>query len=451
MELAHIRLPALTWGERNGTVTNTERCISRQRPFLPAPGEARQDWEIVRDVAQAMGFAEYFPYQSAYEIFREHAALSVFENGGERCFNLGAWQNLTAAAYDELQPTQWPVDAAGQGTSRLFTDGKYFTSTGKAQFIAVQPCPPQSVRTPEYPFVLNTGRVRDHWHTMTRTGISSRLSAHSSEPYVEVHPEDAITHDLQDGAIARIHNTLGEIRVRVKLSQYQQVGSLFVPMHWSKQFSAMAGVGRLIPAVVDPASGQPESKHATVAIQPYPVTWHGFLISRRHLCLETDYWTVTKVNHAQHYHFASTRPITDWAVFARSLLCQHDCNVNWTEYLDTARQTYRAARFTGGMLESCLFISAATDTLPSQEWLIGLFSHDQLSVSDRTSLLAGKPAIAGEDKGHTICACFNVGENTLRKAITEQGLKTTEDIGRCLKAGTNCGSCLPELRAFLGQ
>ena len=450
LELAHIRLPALGWGERNGTVTNSDRTISRQAPFLPAPGEAKQDWEILTAVAHKLGFTAHFPYQAAHEIFREHAALSAYHNAGTRCFNIGAWQDVTVAQYDALLPTQWPLNAAGQGTVRLFTDGKFFTASGKAQFIAVQPRLPQAIRSVALPFVLNTGRVRDHWHTLTRTGISPRLSAHIAEPYVEIHPCDARDQCLQEGGIARIHNGMQHILVKVKTSRDQQRGSLFVPIHWSGQFSGAAGVGRLIPAVVDPISGQPESKHATVAIEPYQVVWQGFLISRRKLTPKTDYWTAIRTEHAWRYEFFSASSIDDWAAFARDLLCQPADGVNWTEYLDTARQTYRAARFTGAQLESCLFISADGGALPARDWLVSLFAHEQLPAAERTSLLLGKPAVAGEDKGRTVCACFNVGEKTIRKAIAEQALDSVESIGRCLNAGTNCGSCIPELRTLLG-
>ncbi|MBU0653843.1 MAG: molybdopterin-dependent oxidoreductase [Gammaproteobacteria bacterium] len=449
VDMAHIRLPALTWGERDGTVTNSDRTISRQRPFLPAPGEAKQDWEIICEVARAMGFGTHFPYRSAHEIFREHAALSAFENDGKRCFDIGPWQHLSATEYDALQPTQWPLHADGQGTARLFADGKFFTPSGKAQFIAVTPRPPQSTRTPEHPFVLNTGRVRDHWHTLTRTGISPRLSAHSAEPTVEIHPCDARDQGLQEGGIAHIHNALGAVLARVKTSRNQQRGSVFVPMHWSGQFSAAASVGRLIPAVTDPISGQPEAKHATVAVEPFTAQWHGFLISRRKLSPASAYYTIIKVEHAWRYELAGNETSTSWPAFARQLLCQEDCASNWTEYYDPARQTYRAARFIGGQLESCLFISASAGLLPQREWLVSLFAQDSLQPAERASLLAGKPLRAGEDRGRTVCACFNVGEKTIRTAIAAQGLKSVEDIGRCLNAGTNCGSCVPELKALL--
>lgn len=449
VDMAHIRLPALTWGERSGTVTNTDRTISRQRPFLPVPGEAKQDWEIVTEVARTMGFGAAFPYQSAHEVFCEHAALSAFENAGARCFDIGAWQHLSAVEYDALAPTQWPLDAAGKGIPRLFADGRFFTASGKAQFISVQPRPPQSVRTPEYPFVLNTGRVRDHWHTLTRTGISPRLSAHSSEAYVEIHPCDARDQGLQEGGIARIHNALGEILVRVKTSRSQQRGSLFVPMHWSDQFGSAAGVGRLVPSVTDPVSGQPEAKHATVAIVPFAAKWHGFLISRPKLSLSPAYWSCTKVAQAWRYELADSDAGNNWADVIRELLGVENGETDWVEYRDAARQTYRAARFAGERLESCLFVSTSAGLLPQREWLTSLFAQASLQPADRASLLAGKPAVAGEDRGRTVCACFSVGEKTILRAIEEHGLKTAEDIGRCLQAGTNCGSCLPELDGLL--
>lgn len=447
---AHIRLPALTWGERNGTVTNSERRISRQHPFLPAPAEAKQDWQILCEVAQHMGFAVGFKYQNAYEIFREHVALSAFENEGERCFDLSAWENLSARDYDQLQPTQWPINAQNpHGSQRLFADGKFFTQPGKAQFLAITPRAPMSERSHHYPFVFNTGRVRDHWHTLTRTGISARLSAHSSEPYVEMHPCDARDQSLNDGDLAHVSNAQGKLILRVKTTRNQQRGSLFAPMHWNGQFASAATIGTLIPAHTDPISGQPESKQACVAIRPFAAQWYGFVLSRHPVNPSSAYWTSHKIPDAWRYELADASANQDWASFARTLLCTADNESAWAEYSDVTRSTYRAARFVGSQLESCLFISTARQALPERDWLMSLFAKIQLAPHERASLLTGKALNAGEDKGRTVCACFNVGEKTIRKAIQEQGLKTVEAIGHCLQAGTNCGSCVPELRSLL--
>ena len=163
---AHVLLPAAAWGEKNGTVTNSERRISRQRAFLPAPGDARPDWQAVRDVARAMGY-DGFAHASPAEVFREHAALSAFENGGKRDFDLAGLQHISDADFDRLSPVQWPV-RAGAGAMRVFADGRFFTPDHKARFTAVTPRPPANATSKAYPYFLNTGRMRDHWRKPDR-------------------------------------------------------------------------------------------------------------------------------------------------------------------------------------------------------------------------------------------------------------------------------------------
>src|SRR5246127_5665053 len=170
---AHILLPAAAWGEKDGTVTNSERCISRQRRFLPAAGEAQPDWWMVTQVARRMGFAAAFAYDRAADIFREHAALSAFENGGRRDFDIGALAAISDDAFDALDPVQWPL-RAGETVQhkdrRFFMRGGFYTADRKARFIAVEPPAPKVATSKEFPFRLNTGRLRDQWHTMTRSG-----------------------------------------------------------------------------------------------------------------------------------------------------------------------------------------------------------------------------------------------------------------------------------------
>src|SRR5262245_35174586 len=188
------------WGERDGTVTNSERRISRQRPFLPLPGEAKPDWWIVSEVARAMGFGAAFAYRSPADIFREHAALSSFENGGTRDFDIGGLSTISSHEYDALAPTQWPVRGrTARPDARFFARGGFFTPDRKARFVAPQAPALSAATCGDFPFRLNTGRVRDQWHTMTRTGQSPRLCAHLPEPFVEVNPDDARAADLADG------------------------------------------------------------------------------------------------------------------------------------------------------------------------------------------------------------------------------------------------------------
>jgi len=195
MRLAHIKLPALGWGEKDGTVTNSERRISRQRGLLPPPGEAKPDWWALAEVGKAMGYDEAFAYTHPARIFREHAALSAFENNPEsgiRDFNIGLLAQMDNSEYNALKPVQWPVTPdAPLGTGRLFTDQRFYTPDGKARLIALSYRAPVNALSADYPLVLNTGRIRDQWHTMTRSGLTPRLLQHIGEPFAEMHPDEA--------------------------------------------------------------------------------------------------------------------------------------------------------------------------------------------------------------------------------------------------------------------
>jgi assimilatory nitrate reductase catalytic subunit len=453
-EYAHIRLPALSWGERDGTVTNSERRISRQNAFLPHPGRAKADWEIISLVAQQMGFAEHFSYQHAGEVFCEHAALSGFENNHQRQFDISALATLTKAEYDQLQPIQWPVNQQAQkGTKRLFTDGRFNTEDHKARFIPITPRMPANQPNLQHPYILNTGRLRDHWHTMTRTEKSPRLSSHIHESYLEIHPLDAKQCQLENGNLATVSSEHGTIQLRVQISDKQQIGSVFVPMHWNQHFSSNARVGSLIKAITDPVSGQPEYKHSIVNIAPVEYAWHGFILSRNsELQPEyAEYWNKSRGKGLWRYEIAGNSTPQQWASHARKLL-QNDKQANrkWIEFFDTASHHYRAASFQGDALNSCLFIGSDIH-LPPRDWLISLFDKDSLSQDERNSLLTGKAPGNQQDTGPVICACFNIGEQKIRETIAAKNLQTPEEIGECLKAGTNCGSCIPELRGLLEQ
>jgi assimilatory nitrate reductase catalytic subunit len=191
---AHVLLPAAAWGEKDGTVTNSERRISRQRAFVAPPGEARPDWWIVAQVARRMGFGDAFAWNTAHEVFAEHARLSAHEQQlAPRGFNLAGLARLDSAGYDALAPIQWPVPQAGHaGTPRLFGDGRFHHADGRARLLPLVPRAPAHALDDDFPLVLNTGRVRDQWHTMSRSGRSPKLATHTPEPYLEIHPQDAM-------------------------------------------------------------------------------------------------------------------------------------------------------------------------------------------------------------------------------------------------------------------
>jgi assimilatory nitrate reductase catalytic subunit len=447
---ADILLPAAGWGEKDGTVTNSERRISRQRSFLPAAGEAKPDWWIITQVAQLMGFAEAFPYTDAVQIFREHANLSGFENNGKRAFNISALAELDDAEYDAMQPVQWPVTRhAPHGTQRLFTDGKFHTASGKARMIAVAPRLPAVSTDADFPLALNTGRIRDQWHTMTRTGKVPRLNAHLPEPFVQVHARDAQHYRLQAGGLARLTSRHGGMLARVQVSEDQRPGSVFVPMHWNDAYAKSARVDALVAPITDPISGQPEFKHTPVKVEPFQPAWQGFVLSRKRLDLpETSYCACSRAaGYWRHEIGGGTLP-ENWRDWVQAAI---NISGDWLEYRDAAMGRYRAACLQDGRLEAVFFI-APDQRLPEREWLASLFSQAVIDPADLAGLLAARPPKgAAANTGRTVCACFSVGEKTIANAIQVQGLDSIEAVGACLKAGTGCGSCVPEIRRMLAH
>lgn len=450
--VAHVLLPAAAWGEKDGTVTNSERRISRQRQFLPLPGEAKPDWWIIGEVAKKMGFAADFAYTSAAAIFREHAALSGYENESRRDFDISAYTAINDDQYNALQPFQWPATSiAPQGRARMFDDGLFFTPSRKARFMPITPRLPQHRPNEEYPFILNTGRIRDQWHTMTRTAKSSRLSMHIIEPYAELHTADSQRLNLPDGNLIRLSSRWGSMVARVKASDEQRPGNVFVPIHWNDQFAANGCIDKVVNPVVDPISGEPEFKHTPVKIEPYAARWYGFLLTRQPLvkALDTDYWVQVRGGVFWRYELAGEEPRSNWEQWLH-LHVSTSPQSEWLEYSDNKGGRYRGVQLTANRLDACLFIAPTVD-LPAREWLAGLFAKETISVSERAQLLAGRPGTQQQSGGTVVCSCFGVGRNTILNAVREQNLASVQAIGQALKAGTNCGSCIPELKQLLDR
>ena len=457
---AHVLLPALGWGEKNGTVTNSERRISRQRPFLAPPGEARADWRVVCDVATRMGFGQAFAFEHPRDIFVEHAGLTVFRNhepvpGGlpaaRRRLNLGALARLDRHAYDALAPVQWPVTDAGEGTARLFADGTFSHADGRARFIAMASRGPAHAVDREYPLVLNTGRIRDQWHSMTRTARSPRLNGHIGEPFVDMHPHDALRCGVRDGELARVSSRWGAMVARVRHSGGILAGTAFAPIHWNDQFASDARVGGVVNPAVDPVSGEPEFKHTPVRIEPFPVRWYGFALSRRPLPASAlSYWTLIRGDRFLRYELAHRERPADSEAWVRAWLGVDGARADWLAFEDRETGVYRAAHMRDGRIESCLFL-AAQPHLPSRQWLSSLFARERLDDADRLALLSGEPPGGGDDPGPVVCSCFGVGRNTICNAIRANDLDLPAQITAELRAGGNCGSCIPELRRLIAE
>jgi assimilatory nitrate reductase catalytic subunit len=424
----HVLLPAAAWGEKDGTVTNSERRISRQRAFLPPPGDARPDWWIVSEVARHLGHGATFAYRSAPDIFREHAALSAFENNGARAFDLGGLGMISDEDYDVLEPVRWPVRKDGRDSARLFTDGRFSTPDRKARFIAPESPALREETSSEYPLRLNTGRLRDQWHSMTRSGQSPKLSAHKPEPFLEIHPLDAKAHGLSNNGFARVRSQHGACTLKVVTSASQQRGSIFAPIHWSDANASSARVGDLVSPQTDPFSGQPEAKATPVAVAPVVFAYRGFALACEPLTLpEGTWWARVALPGAAGTLFATNDAPMAWHQRAPDLFPQ----AVLTEYVDRQKGLYRAAGFIDGKLEGALFVGPA-DAPP--QW------------GDLRQMVGG-PGIA--QSGTVICACFGIGLAAIHEALASRKAADVAEIGLALRAGTKCGTCLPELRSIV--
>ncbi|PHZ85127.1 nitrate reductase [Paremcibacter congregatus] len=448
LKYAHIAFPARAWGEKDGTVTNSERRISRQRAFLPAPGDARPDWWIISQVARRMGFAEAFPYETPADIFREHAALSALENDGRRDFDLSGLKDMDTDSYDALAPVQWPVSPAHPtGRKRLFDDGYFFTDDQRARLIAVSCRPP--VHTPDkaYPLILNSGRLRDQWHTMTRTGKASRLNAHQDEPALALHPLDAELYDLGANGFAKVSSRWGTLLVRVQITPDQTPGQVFLPIHWTDSHAARAVTGCLVNPATDPLSGQPELKHTPVKVEKWNPDWHAFLLTRHKIMPEgVDYWSYSRQDSCHALELAGQGRLAG-SDFLRPYLDLHQDpdTLNFSNPLSGQK---RLALIRKDQLALCLF-TAHKGTLPDRNWLQSLFSLDKLEEKLVATLLSGQPLDPQAAPGPIICACFGVSKKEILTARREKRALTVNDISHLLKAGSNCGSCRPEIKQLM--
>ncbi|WP_255701161.1 MULTISPECIES: nitrate reductase [unclassified Microbulbifer] len=448
---ADLLLPATTWAEKDGTVTNSERRISRQRSFLPAPGEARHDWQIICDLAERLGHGDAFRYQKPVEIFREHAALSGFENRGERAFDISALAGITPRQYDQLAPLQWPVNRDNPaGTPRLFTDRRFFTDSGRARFVTIEPRAPTQRRSESFPLWLNTGRLRDQWHTMTRTARARKLLDHTELPELRLSPADASTYQVEDGQLAEIASSHGRMRARVLVDASQRAGELFAPIHWSESLAGLSRVSALAGAVTDPHSGQPEFKQVPVQLHPLrakaylslacpPATAArvGGLLEDMTASGELLHWYRVPCEGGDRFELALSLP-TDCRALARQLVPEDSVPLRWQRLQLLQSERWLVHTDT---LQLLLFSASHWRQLPDrramERWLLQ-------PLPDQPAQLLRRAAPASA----MVCSCMQVSREQIETAIRD-GAASVEALGEQLGCGTNCGSCKPELAALL--
>ncbi|WP_108815093.1 nitrate reductase [Loktanella sp. Alg231-35] len=428
--LAHVLLPATGWGEKDGTVTNSERRISRQRAFLPSPGIARPDWDIISDVATRMGFGDAFAYKKPADIFAEYVALDGAASHIARDLDLSIFAD---ADYAKLIPTQWPQD-----DHRFFADGRFYHPDGKARMIAVIA---PILTKPR--FTLNTGRNRDQWHTMMRTGKSARLSAHLAEPFVEINPADAVELGAAAGALIEVESVYGRTFLRALITPGVAKGQLFAPMHWTRQRTTNGTVNSVAAPLTDPVSGQPALKSNAVIAQVYKAKWCGFLACINEPTPQTPYAAISPTKTGWQVELAGSKMPVDWEAEARRLCGQTGGDAS--TQTDATIGSTRIAITQDGKI-TALFFASPTPVVVSRTAIIDMIGTDTAPLA----ALAGRSPSDRPDAGATVCACFNVGRNTLLAAVTN-GAHSVAALGDATCAGTNCGSCKPELTALLAQ
>jgi assimilatory nitrate reductase catalytic subunit len=455
---ADLLLPAAGWGEKDGTVTNSERCISRSRAAVPPPGEARADWAIAVDFARRLESRRWrdgatttlFPYQSVADIFNEHRASTV-----GRDLDIGG---LSYALLDSAGPQQWPLPAgATTGKVRLYADGIYPTANGRAKFKATPHRPVAETTDARLPLHLNSGRLRDQWHGMSRTGIVPRLFAHAPEPMIEMHARDMERRGLAEGDLVRVKGKRGSLVVRAAASASLRPAHVYMPMHWGGQFMSGLGVNALTLPATDPISRQPELKHAAVQIEKFSTGWQLVALRRDDVgslqaalqpwLKRFDYATLTLAGRENNVVILRAWGVEGSPLPAPELLAEltaamgldtpHALAFNDTRRGIAKRALIEADRLTGALL---------CNETRATEWLIDLITREGNTQELRKWLFAplAAPPSAGPARGRIVCNCFDVSENEIA-ADYAAGLDLAA-LQEKRKCGTSCGSCLPELR-----
>jgi assimilatory nitrate reductase catalytic subunit len=471
---ADLLLPATTWGEKDGTVTNSERRISRVRAAVAAPGETRHDWQIAVDFAhrlEAMGVGTgkpIFPYTNPEQIWNEHR-----ESTRGRDLDI---TGMTYAMLDQC-PQQWPL-AEGQstGSQRLYADGVFSTDDGLAKFANTVYQPVTEPREARYPFSLNTGRLRDQWHGMSRTGTLGRLFGHVAEPCIEMNRQDMVRQGLTDGDLVHVTSKRGSIVVPVQASAALASRQTFMGMHWGEEFLSgssstgerLSGVNTLTNPAYCPTSKQPEFKHAAIKVLKTELPWSllgaAWLPDDTALLARESFKTLMSV-----FPFASCVPFgrersgllfraAAYEVPPDNVLASIEglLGLGGTDvlrYADKKRGQRRAVQLLpanpAGDRRLNAFVLAGDTS--AQSWIKTLLQDELPAQSYGRMLLAPgtKPPMAVQSRGKQICTCFNVTDSAIDtqlghcKGSEEQRLLQLQTALQC---GTNCGSCLPEVK-----
>jgi len=455
---ADVLLPASSWGEKDGTVTNSERRISRVRPAVPAPGEARADWRIAAEVGRRMqallkpGVPDLFPYRTPREIFDEHRTLTR-----------GRDLDISGLDYAMLEthgPQQWPFPAGRQaGLARRYTDGRYATDSGRACFQPVAYRPVAAATSTRHPFHLTTGRLRDQWHGMSRTGRIAQAFSHAPEPTLDMNPADAARRGLSEGDLVRVRSRDGALVLPLRLTDDLPAGTLFAAMHWNGQFLNSGGVNEACNAAVDDKSFQPELKHSAVSVEKAELGWriraavaaadqdHALFLraALQPLLARCGYAALGLRGDVRHCVLTLTAAMaaTDEAwLDALAGALGMGASPDVLEYRDRRRGVRKCARWEAGRLRAFMLAGDAAHAEPLVERLLAdaPWSGSRLRVF--------RPDGSGPARDRIICQCRSVPASAIAAAVARGA--DVAALKAALGCGTVCGSCVPELARLCG-
>jgi assimilatory nitrate reductase catalytic subunit len=482
-DYADLLLPATTWGEKDGTVTNSERRISRVRPAIGKPGSTRHDWEIAVEFARrlekiippspqpspASGRGSLFPYPNPESIWNEHRETTR-----------GRDLDITGLSYTKLDaaPQQWPMpEGAVQGKARLYEDNVFPTADGKAKFANVRYQPVAEPRDARYPFALTTGRLRDHWHGMSRTGTLGRLFGHVPEPVVQLHAQDMDRRSIRNGDLVHVTSRRGSLVLPAQASDEVALNQAFIAMHWGAEYlvgctstgDRVAGVNALTTGAFCPSSKQPELKHAAVKILKADLPWSllaiAWLPDDRALSAREDLRRAVGV-----FPFASCVPFghartgvllraAGYEAPPEEIVARIEALLGLDaadalRYADKRKGQRRTVRLVRKGDEARLEAFLLAGDTSAQAWMKTLLEDELPAQSYGRALLApgAKPPVAVASRGRAICTCFNVTDAQIQSCLAQAEGDEDQRLAQLqgkLQCGTNCGSCVPELKRMV--
>jgi assimilatory nitrate reductase catalytic subunit len=463
-QYADVLLPASTWGEKEGSVTNSERRITRVNPAIPTPAEARHDWAIMVDFAQRLEKrlaknSNLFPYTTTEEIFNEHRETTR-----------GRDLDITGLSYsllNEQGPQQWPFKSCDtSGAARLYTDGVFQKPDGKAQFVNTTYKGTADKTDVRHPLHLLTGRLRDQWHGMSRTGTVAQLFNHAGEPVIQMNADDMSRRSIKNGEIVKVSNKRGSLVLAAQLSDEVQASQTFIAMHWGSQFMHGLGVNALMPPAFDKASKQPELKHTAIRIEKLSLPWRmtvmrsiqnlDMLEKVRGLLANFDYATCGLFGRQNEHHVgmlilraAHTQAPDSELIEQIDQILAMTNDMPLLNYQDAKRGISKRILVTNDSGKpEVTGVRLVGETLAT-DWLKEVMTSGEFTAELRRWALAplSNPPAGQRSRGKIICNCLDVAENDIIETIQLGADLIT--LQNKLKCSTECGSCVPELKRLV--